>query len=92
MLVAILGLLDLLAALVIAFPSGVLSGLVVPLGLIMLFKGASSFLGSLLAGFPFDILGLIDLIVGAALVFSWSIPLLWFFPLVKGIFSVITGW
>jgi hypothetical protein len=87
---AILGIIDILAALTIRFPEA-LAILSTALGIILLIKSISSFIGSFATGFFFEILGIIDLIAALSLLFGWSIPVFWVIVLIKGLISFLSG-
>jgi len=86
MILAILGILDIAAGISLVFPNF----LVFYLGIIILIKAIFSIVGSLASKF-FLFVSFIDLIVGLMLLFSFSIPFFWVFPVIKGTYSLITG-
>jgi len=61
------------------------------LGIIVLLKGLSSMVGSLLAKDWIVLLGIIDLIAGLMLIFNFSFPWFWILMVLKGIYSLIVG-
>ena len=70
---AILGIVDIIGALALLLPD-FLGGLAVTLGTIILIKGAWSALSSLLSGYFFIWMDLVDIIIGATLLFSLTLP------------------
>jgi hypothetical protein len=60
-------------------------------GMYYFFKGGSSILGGFAFGIPFDILGIIDVLVACYFIFGWNIPYVWFFLLLKGLYSTVIG-
>lgn len=92
-IVAILGLLDILAALLITNP-GAFAELAFALGIFHLIKGLASLAGSIIMGpSPFWIwMDITDLLTGLALLLVWQIPLLWLPLAAKGGWSLLTGW
>ena len=91
MFVALLGFLDLFATAMLLWPD-LWADILVTLGIIYLIKGGISFVGSVLGGFWFDVMGIVDLLVAVSLIFAFEIPFLWVALLVKGLFSAATGW
>ena len=87
MIIAILGVLDIIAGISLVFPNP----LVYYIGIIFLIKGILSVIASFGAQFYLDFMGFIDLIVGAMLLFHFSIPFFWILPLIKGAYSLIAG-
>jgi len=87
MIIAILGILDILAGISLVFPNF----LVFYLGVIILIKGIFSIVGSFASKFFLDFMGFIDLIVGLMLLFNFSIPFFWILPIIKGAYSLIVG-
>jgi len=88
MLVALLGIIDILVGISLIFPSNFLAFYI---GVIVLIKGVSSVIGSFASGFYFDFMGFIDLAAGIILLLGLSIPWLWILPMIKGIYSIIAG-
>lgn len=86
MIIALLGILDILAGISLVFPF-----LTFYLGISMLIKGIFSIAGSFASKFFLDFMGFIDLIVGLMLLFHFSIPFFWIFPVIKGAYSLIVG-
>jgi hypothetical protein len=91
MMLAVLGILDIVIGLSILFRD-FFAGVVMILGLIALLKGIFSVLGGMMSGFFFDILGWIDLAAGVILLFNLSVPLFWIVVIIKGVYSIIMGW
>lgn len=91
MFVALLGILDVLATVLLLWPGLWLDVLFV-LGVIYALKGLSSLVGSVLGGYWFDWMGATDLLVGISFIFLMEIPYLWAPLLLKGVISVVTGW
>ena len=91
MLVAALGVLDIIVGLSILFKE-FFAGLALVLGVIVLLKGLFSVLGSLMHKFFLDILGWVDLLAGVVLLFSIDIPLIWLAIIIKGVYSIVMGW
>jgi hypothetical protein len=90
MLLAIISIIDIIAAILIIFP-GIFSSIVFYVAVLMLIKALSSLLGGLLAKDFIIILGLIDLLAGLMLLFNFSIPWFWLIILLKGVYSFIVG-
>jgi len=86
MLLTILSLLDILAGLLLLFRISFLASVV---GIIVLLKGISSVLGSIISRNFFDWMGLIDLVVGLTLVFNLGLDWFWIFPVLKGSYTLI---
>ncbi len=87
MILAILGLFDIIVGVSLAFPNF----LVFYIGIIVLIKGISSIVGSFAAKYFFDFMGFIDVIAGVILLLNFSIPWFWLLPLIKGIYSLVVG-
>ena len=87
MLVALLGIIDILVGISLMFPNF----LAFYIGVIVLIKGVSSVIGSFASGFYFDFMGFIDLAAGIILLLGLFIPWLWILPMIKGIYSIIAG-
>jgi len=87
MILAILGLFDIVVGISLAFPNF----LAFYIGVIILLKGISSIVGSFAVKYFFDVMGFIDVIAGVILVFNFSIPWFWLLPTIKGIYSLIVG-
>lgn len=87
MILVILGFLDILVGASLLFPNF----LAFYLGVVILVKGISSIAGSFAAKYFFDFMGFIDVIAGVILLFNFSIPWFWLLPMIKGIYSLITG-
>ncbi|MFH1473824.1 MAG: hypothetical protein ABIE55_02920 [Candidatus Aenigmatarchaeota archaeon] len=86
MLLAIVGLIDILAGISLLFPNF----LGFYLGIILLFKGLTSALGGI-SSKMFLVLGVIDMIAGLMLVFNFSLPWLWVILIIKGVYSFVIG-
>jgi len=76
---ALLGIVDILGALALLLPD-FLGGLATVLGTIILIKGVWSALSSLLSGYFFIWMDLVDIIIGATLLFSLALPGWLFWP------------
>lgn len=87
MILAILGILDILAGISLIYPNF----LVFYLGAIILIKGILSIIGSFAVKYFLDFMGFIDIVVGAMLLFHYSIPFFWILPVIKGVYSLIAG-
>lgn len=83
-----LALADFLGVISLLYP-GILGGLTFYIGIILLVKGTTSFIGSFLTGFYFEFMGAIDIIAGICVLFGWKIPILWFLLMIKGIWSMV---
>ncbi len=87
----ILGIIDILAGLAFAsfelFPQSIIYFL----GILMLLKGLYSYITALMGGFPFDLLGLIDIFAGISLIFLWPFNILWVPLVIKGVYSLVVG-
>lgn len=79
---------DLIGALLLVYP-GVFGRLAFYIGLILLVKGAVSFLGSFLTGFFFEFMGALDIIAGICILLGWKVPILWVLLLIKGLWSFV---
>jgi len=86
MLLAIVGLIDILAGISLLFPNF----LGFYLGVIVLLKSISSILGGI-SSKMFIVLGVIDLIAGIMLVFNFSMPWVWIILVIKGVYSFVIG-
>ena len=87
----LLGVVDVIAALIFLSNGLFPAGIVCYVAWIMLLKGLYSFLTALLSGFPYDILGLIDIVAGLALMFSLPFSILWIPLILKGAYSMMVG-
>lgn len=87
MILALLGILDIIAGISLVYPNF----LVFYLGIIILVKGIFSVVGSFAVKYFFDVMGFIDVVAGVILVFNFSIPWFWLLPMIKGIYSLIVG-
>jgi hypothetical protein len=91
MILIILALIDIIAGIGLLFP-GIFPTLFFYLGIIMIVKGLSSLGGSLFSKeILFLIFGVVDIIVGSMLIFNFTIPWLWIFPILKGLYSFVIG-
>lgn len=70
---AFLGIIDILGAIALLLPDS-FTGLAAIFGTIILIKGLWSALSSLLSGYIFIWMDLVDIIIGAALLFSLTLP------------------
>ena len=70
---ALLGIVDIIGAFTLLLPD-FLGGLAVTLGTIILVKGVWSALSSLLSGYFFIWMDIVDITIGATLLFSLSLP------------------
>jgi hypothetical protein len=91
--VALLGIADLLAAWLVTDPT-VFVDLAFVLGIFHLIKGISSIVGSVIFGIsPLWIwMDLTDLLTGLTLLFFWQLPWLWIPLVLKGTWSLFIGW
>lgn len=87
MILAILGFLDILVGVSLLFPNF----LAFYIGVIILLKGISSIIGSFAVKYFFDVMGFIDLAAGVILLLNLSVPWFWLLPMIKGIYSLISG-
>ncbi len=87
MILAILGLFDIIVGVSLALPNF----LAFYIGVIVLIKGVSSIVGSFAVKYFFDFMGFIDLIAGVILLLNFSIPWFWLLLMIKGIYSLIIG-
>lgn len=88
MLLTILSLIDIAVGISLMFPNF----LSFYLGIIVSLKGVSSTLGGLgMREFIFVILGIIDIVAGLMLIFSFNVSWFWILPMLKGIYSLISG-
>lgn len=87
MILAILGLFDIIVGVSLALPNF----LAFYIGIIILIKGIFSIAGSFAAKYFFDFMGFIDLVAGVILLLNFSIPWFWLLPMIKGIYSLIVG-
>ena len=87
MLLIILSLIDIAVGISLIYPNF----LAFYLGIIVLLKGISSVVGSILAKDFIIFLGLIDLIAGLMLIFNFSISWFWVLPMLKGIYCLVVG-
>jgi hypothetical protein len=91
MLVALFGLLDILAGLGLLFVNSVAATLLFWLGMLMLVKGVVSVGGATMQKYYLDWMGWIDIIAGVCLLIQFSVPLLWILVLAKGLWSFFAG-
>ena len=87
MLLAILGIVDILGGIILLFPNF----LAFYLGIIIILKGLSSMLSLASGNLAIIILGIVDIIAGIMLIFSFSLPFIWLILIVKGFFSLVSG-
>jgi uncharacterized membrane protein HdeD (DUF308 family) len=87
MLLAIIGLIDIIAGITLLFPNF----LGFYLGVILLLKSLTSILGGLASKSLFILLGIIDLIAGLMLVLNFSLPWVWAILVLKGLYSFVIG-
>lgn len=100
MFLALLGLLDVIAGIILGlsgFVSYTESGFVFMIGGVLIIKGILSYLSGAAKGFYLDFMGILDIIAGSMLVLTtWGI-VLFFFPyfgvllLLKGLYSLLIG-
>jgi len=100
MLLAILGVLDLIGGIILAL-SGFIpytgSGFIFTLGIIFIIKGIISYLSGAARGFFLDFMGILDLISGIMLILATYGFVIFFFPyigillILKGVYSLIIG-
>ncbi|MBL7160791.1 MAG: hypothetical protein ISS93_03000 [Candidatus Aenigmarchaeota archaeon] len=98
MIIAILGILDMIAGIIIVFGGGLAGNTYLMYFTLIIFLKALYSIGTALAaGFPFDILGWVDLLAAIMLLLTfWGIPLgifAWIGALIaiKGIYSFVIG-
>lgn len=100
MIIVILGILDVIAGIAVALAqlfhlTG--SAFALYLGVIFILKALYSILTALAAGFPFDVLGWLDLIAGIVLMLLyWGFPVSFAFwvgiiMILKGVYSILLG-
>jgi uncharacterized membrane protein HdeD (DUF308 family) len=87
MLLAIIGLIDIIAGLSLLFPNF----LGFYLGVILLLKSLTSILGGIASKSLFFLLGIIDLVAGLMLVLNFNLPWVWLILIVKGLYSFVVG-
>jgi len=87
MLLAILGIVDMLGGITMLFPNF----LAFYIGVIILLKGISSMLSLVTGNLVIIILGIVDIIAGLMLIFSFSLPFIWLILIVKGFFSLVSS-
>ncbi|OGI12581.1 hypothetical protein A3K64_01605 [Candidatus Micrarchaeota archaeon RBG_16_36_9] len=87
LILALLGILDIIAGISLVLPNFI----VLYIGIIFIFKGIFSIVGSFAAEYFFDIMGIIDLIAGIMLLTHFSIPFFWVLLMIKGAYSIIVG-
>ena len=91
MILLILGLLDIAIGSVLVAYGAFGAGIVVAVGIIALLKGMWSIISGIASGFWLDVLGFLDLLAGISLILGFSIPYLWAFVILKGVWSMIMG-
>ncbi len=100
MLLAVLGVLDLLCGILLGLSSFIPyigSGFIYALGIILILKGIISYLAGAAKGFFLDFMGILDIIAGVMLVLATWGFVVFFFPYIgillalKGIYSIIIG-
>lgn len=87
MLIAILGIVDILGGITMLFPNF----LAFYLGLIIFLKGLSSMLSLASGNIVIIAMGVVDIVAGLMLLFSFSLPFIWLILIVKGFFSLVSG-
>ncbi len=91
MILALYGIVDMVAALGLALP--IFSNtFMFFFGLLLLLKGISSLAGSFASGYWLDWMGAADFLAGLMFIFNFSIPLFWILPLLKGAFAIIADY
>ncbi len=90
MLLAIVSLVDILAAVLLMLP-GIFPSIVFYVALLLLIKALSSLIGGLMDRGFVIILGLIDLLAAMMLLFNFYVPWFWLLMMLKGCFSFIMG-
>lgn len=91
MILALLGLLDIIAGFCLLFSKSIPQSILFYLGIIILIKAIFSIAGSFLTKYFLDFMGFIDLVTAILLIFSWNIPWFWILPVSKGAYSLIFG-
>jgi len=89
-LLSILGLIETIVAIHLVWPF-LPNEWMLYIAIFYFFKSISSFLGSFLMGFIFEFMGLIDILVAASIILAVPIPFLWLALLIKGMFSMFSG-
>ena len=87
MLLALLGIIDILAGISLIYPNF----LAFYIGIIIILKGVSSMLGVAAGNLVIVILGIIDVVAGISLVLGLAVPWIWLLLIVKGFFSLVSG-
>jgi uncharacterized membrane protein HdeD (DUF308 family) len=87
MLLALIGIIDIIAGITLLFPNF----LGFYLGVILLLKSLTSIIGSLASKSLFVLLGIIDLIAGLMLVLNFNLPWIWAILVLKGFYSFVIG-
>jgi hypothetical protein len=87
MIIAALGIIDILSAITLLFPNFLGFGL----GVISLLKGLSSMIGFFSADLMIVALGVIDIVTGILLLTGFGLPWFWLIIMFKGIISVLSG-
>ena len=87
MILAILGIIDILAGISLLVPNF----LAFYLGIIIILKGISSMFGVATGNVAIIVMGIVDIIAGILLVSGFSLPLIWLLMIVKGFFSLVSG-
>ena len=82
-----LSMIDILAGITLLFPNF----LGFYLGIAVLIKGVSSMFGIPTGDLGIVIMGSIDIIVGIMLLTGFSIPWIWILPILKGVYSMLSG-
>ena len=100
MLLAILGVLDIIAGALLGF-SGMFtyagSFFVMVIGIILLIKGVGSYIAAAAGGFFLDFMGILDIISAIMLVLTSFGFVVFFFPyfgifmVIKGVYSIVMG-
>jgi len=87
MILFVLSVIDILAGVSLLFPNFL--GLYI--GIAVLLKGISSMFGIPTGDLGIVIMGGIDIIAGLMLFLNFSIPWFWILPILKGIYSMLSG-
>ena len=91
MILAVLGLIDVIAGILLFLESAAPGSYVTWVGFLVLLKAAYSIVTSIASKFYFDIFGIIDLITAFLMLTAFYVPFFWLLPLLKGIYSIFVG-
>ncbi len=88
MILFLLGLVDIIAGIIMVYPE-IFSSVLFYFGFIVLLKGIFSFASSAMKNYWLDWMGIVDIITGMIILFSFSIPYFYILPISKGFYTIL---